>query len=143
MDSTYFQILARYNRWANQRLYTACLDLSPNDYHADRSAYFKSIGNTLNHILVADRLWMARFNDVTPAAIDLSAVPHPDPAELWAERQKMDEDINAFFVSCDDVTPNLWPLLQSSNPSPGAGARHAQPCRAARTAAPGLDLLFP
>ncbi|MBU0858564.1 MAG: DinB family protein [Alphaproteobacteria bacterium] len=103
MDSAYFQTLSRYNRWANQRLYAACLDLPADDYHADRSAYFKSIGNTLNHILVADRLWMARFHAVDPHITDLAAIPHPDRADLWAARQKMDEDIITFFEGCDNA----------------------------------------
>jgi hypothetical protein len=55
-----FQRFARYNAWANRRLYAACAELDPAEYHRQRPAFFGSIHRTLNHILVADRLWVAR-----------------------------------------------------------------------------------
>ena len=53
--------MARYNRWANERLYAACDELSPEAYHQPRQAFFGSIHGTLNHLLVGDRLWLARI----------------------------------------------------------------------------------
>jgi uncharacterized damage-inducible protein DinB len=99
----YFRTFSRYNRWANRRLYEACMALGDDDYHADRRGYFKSIGNTLNHIVVGDRLWMGRFTGVPSGIADLSAVPHPDRADLHAARERLDEDIIAFFAVFDDA----------------------------------------
>src|SRR5690606_30740172 len=96
MDITgiaYFRMLAAYNRWANARLYAACLTLPPAAYEADRRGYFGSIGRTLNHILVGDRIWRARFAGAAPAIIDLTHVPYPDRHALWAARQAEDEGI--------------------------------------------------
>jgi uncharacterized damage-inducible protein DinB len=103
-DMAYFRMLARYNRWANARLYAACLALSPQAYNEDRRGYFKSIGNTLNHLLVVDRLWLGRIEGRAHGVTDLSAVPHPDRDELWAARQAMDEHIVALFAGYDDTT---------------------------------------
>lgn len=56
-----YRFLARYNRWFNQRLYTACASLSDVQRKQDGGAFFGSIHRTLNHILVADQVWLQRF----------------------------------------------------------------------------------
>lgn len=53
--------LAGYNAWANQRLYEAVLSLEEEQQWRDLGLFFRSLGGTLNHILVADRVWMKRF----------------------------------------------------------------------------------
>ena len=57
-----FQRMARYNRWANRRLFEACTGLDDTERKRDRQAFFGSIHGTLNHILVADRIWLSRLN---------------------------------------------------------------------------------
>ncbi|WP_250477408.1 MULTISPECIES: DinB family protein [unclassified Caballeronia] len=57
----HFDMFARYNAWANARVYDAARALSDADYRADRGAFFKSVHGTLNHLLVTDRVWMHRF----------------------------------------------------------------------------------
>ncbi len=59
--SSYFGRLAAYNTWANLRLYAACDELSESAYLQPRAAFFGGIHGTLNHILVGDRIWFARF----------------------------------------------------------------------------------
>ena len=57
----HFDTFARYNAWANTRLFDAAALLSDTDYRADRGAFFRSVHGTLNHLLVTDRVWMSRF----------------------------------------------------------------------------------
>lgn len=56
-----FQIYARYNAWMNDNIYAGCEKLSDAQRKQDMGAFFKSIHGTLNHLLIVDRLWMARF----------------------------------------------------------------------------------
>lgn len=92
----HFLTLARYNAWANARLYRACLDLSETDYRAPRGAFFGSIHGTLNHILVADRIWMARLEGGDAGISALDTILHDDRAALWEARQAHDSAIVAF-----------------------------------------------
>lgn len=62
MTPEIFQRMARYNRWANRRLYEACAGLDDAARKRDRSAFFGSIHGTLNHLLVGDRIWLSRLN---------------------------------------------------------------------------------
>ncbi len=50
-------LMARFNAWVNRRVYGCVAGLSDADYRKDRKAYFGSIHNTLNHLLVVDRAW--------------------------------------------------------------------------------------
>ena len=59
---------ARYNRLANEKLYAACAGLSGAEYRRDLGAFFGSVHGTLTHLLLGDRIWMAR--SITRAAID-------------------------------------------------------------------------
>ena len=56
-----FRFLAGYNQWFNKRLFDACEKLSDGERKRDRGAFFGSIHNTLNHLVWADQLWLARF----------------------------------------------------------------------------------
>ena len=59
----YLQRMARYNRWQNDSLYTAADTLSDEARRQNRGSFFKSIHETLSHVLWADRLWMNRLSD--------------------------------------------------------------------------------
>ena len=58
---SHFRMFAAYNAWANRHLSAAVSKLPDEDYRLDRGAFFKSIHGTLNHLIVADRIWMKRF----------------------------------------------------------------------------------
>src|SRR5688500_8282089 len=67
MSSEWLEALARYNRWMNDKLYALAATLSDEARKRDAGAFFKSIHGTFNHLLLADRVWLARFNGVTLA----------------------------------------------------------------------------
>lgn len=68
----HFSMLARYNAWANTRLYAMAAGLPDELYRRDVGAYFKSLHGTLNHLLLADRIWLRRLtgNGEHPARLD-------------------------------------------------------------------------
>jgi uncharacterized damage-inducible protein DinB len=98
MSPDHFRTLARYNRWANGRLYAACAAAGQAELAKERPSYFGSILATLNHILVGDRLWMARFQGKPRTDIvSLGQILHPDFEGLAEERRAFDEELVAFF----------------------------------------------
>lgn len=91
-----FPMFARYNAWANARVYETAGALSDADYRADRGAFFKSVHGTLNHLLVADRLWMKRFTGEGEAPKQLDAILYENFAELRTAREAEDRRIVAY-----------------------------------------------
>ena len=57
----YCELMARYNRWMNERLYALCAAMPDGERKRDRGAFFGSIHGTLNHLLWADRMWLGRL----------------------------------------------------------------------------------
>lgn len=95
---------ARYNRWANGRLYDACAALAPEAYHAARPSFFGSLHATLNHLLVGDSIWLGRFRGSPPSHIKaLNQILHADFAALRAARTAKDAEIIAFCDGLDDA----------------------------------------
>jgi len=100
--------MAEYNRWMNERLYEAAERLSEEQVFADRGAFFGSLFDTLNHLCVADTIWMHRFAqhpDFVWLAQQIAEFPVPTSltqrvasslAALRQYRTKMDSLIVAF-----------------------------------------------
>ena len=93
----YFQMLARYNRLANERLFAACAGLEDAEYRKQRSGSFGSIHAVLNHVLLGDRIWMARFQGQGQTTPPLDTVLAEDFSDLRSEREAEDAGIEAFF----------------------------------------------
>lgn len=99
----YFKRMAGYNRWANGHLYDACAGLSSGELDAPRTAFFPSIMRTLNHLMVADRIWMSRLLGAAEA-MPLDTVLFDRFADLRTARSAQDEAIMAFIDGLDDQT---------------------------------------
>ena len=87
MTPEMLQRLGRYNRWANRRLYQACADLDEDELKRDRGAFFGSIHRTLNHIMVADRIWRARLEGQPHGIKSLDQVLFEDYGALREARE--------------------------------------------------------
>ena len=63
-------LMADYNTWMNERIYALCATMTDAERRLDRGAFFGSIHATLNHIMVIDLMFEARFSgndDAMPA----------------------------------------------------------------------------
>ena len=106
-------LLAKYNQWINARRYDACERLDPAELCADKGAFFGSILATLNHIAVADTLWLRRFvQQVASSQIltDIERFPNPtslrdtvatELGELRSYRHGLDEVIMRWVAELD------------------------------------------
>jgi uncharacterized damage-inducible protein DinB len=101
--SSHFQLLARYNSAVNERVYAACAEITEEEYRRERTGSFASIHRLLNHILLADRIWMARFSDSemkgTPP---LDTILFEHLVELRKARLAQDRSIENFMDTLDE-----------------------------------------
>ncbi len=113
------QYMARYNQWMNERIYSLCAQLTDAERRSDRGAFFKSIHGTLNHLLLADKLWLGRFLG-TPFPIDgLDQELYQDFNQLAVARKETDEAILAWTNSLTDQVLSGQLLYTSIvNPEP-------------------------
>lgn len=162
MMKSYFSMFALYNQWANQRLYAAASTIPDDAYRSDRGAFFGSLHGTLNHILVADHIWMRRFTGEGPMPTKLDEILHDTFDDLAVTRRREDERIIAFadnlnedriggtftyrtLVDPRDITQPLAPALAHffNHQTHHRGQAHCLVTElAGRDAMPSLDLLM-
>ncbi|MFL5160618.1 MAG: DinB family protein [Microvirga sp.] len=99
----HFAMMAGYNAWCNERIYDVVAQLPDADYRADRGAFFKSVHGTLNHLLVADRIWLKRFSGRGDAPNRLDAILFENLDDLWDARHREDERIIAYIDSLSEA----------------------------------------
>ncbi len=97
----HFETFARFNAWANHRLYGAAAGLHAEEYRADRGVFFRSMHGTLNHLLVTDRIWMQRITGTGDAPDRLDAILFEEFDALRAAREAEDRRIVAHIEALD------------------------------------------
>jgi uncharacterized damage-inducible protein DinB len=114
-----YRFLARYNQWFNQRLFDACESLTDEQRKQDRGAFFGSIHRTLNHLVVADQVWLKRFRQCSldqgwqvtslgdavldmPSGTGLNSVLFDDWSALRAKRVQLDAAIEQWTSELPD-----------------------------------------
>lgn len=111
----HFELMATYNQWMNNNVYEASNKLSQAALAEDRNAFFGSILGTLNHVVVADTIWLKRFathpasskalGPITelPAPTSLDQVVFEDFGRLHEHRQWLDEQIIHWISGLADA----------------------------------------
>jgi uncharacterized damage-inducible protein DinB len=98
----HFRQLAAYNRWANARLYEAALALDEEPYRRPVGVFFSSLHGTLNHLLVADRVWLRRLTGEGDHPDRLDAILYDNRVELAAARAAEDERLVRVVEGFDE-----------------------------------------
>jgi uncharacterized damage-inducible protein DinB len=100
---SHFLMMADYNAWANGRLYGMARQLPDEQYRRDVGAYFKSLHGTLNHIMVADLIWLRRLTGVGDQPKRLNETMFDDLPSLLAARHQLDQRIVTYVDSLSDA----------------------------------------
>ena len=100
--ATHLRTMARYNRWANRRLYKEAASLPDAQYRQDAGAFFGSLHGTLNHLLVTNRIWMKRMDGQGEAPTRLNAILFEELEPLRLAEEAEDERIIAHV---DGLSP--------------------------------------
>jgi len=120
----HYRWMAQYNTWFNGRLYDACEPLDDAVRKLDRGAFFGSIHRTLNHLIVADQIWLRRLRQcgvengfdcqaLSDAVLDLPAghaLNQPvfdDWIALRAKRSQIDAAIGVWLAEMPASFPGF------------------------------------
>ena len=134
-----YRFLARYNHSMNERLFDACETLTDAARKQERGAFFGSIHRTLNHLVVADQIWLRRFaqcaldHGTTLASLDAALLDLPPGSRLdsvlfddWQALRGKREALDAAIETWVKEMPERYPqfTMRYSN---SAGVQRAQP----------------
>ncbi len=115
--------MARYNRWQNRSLLKAANGLSDQARWQDGGVFFRSVAETLNHILWDDRVWLARLRGDDDTARQIGdGHPYTGNPRHWREfmreRVALDDEIVALadgLTEEDIIRPVAW--VRGSEPA--------------------------
>ena len=62
--------LVAYNQWANEKILASIDGMTAEELARPVDAYFGSLGKNLQHVLVAMRIWLARWKGDPPVKLD-------------------------------------------------------------------------
>jgi uncharacterized damage-inducible protein DinB len=127
MNKKDFQTLYDYNRWGNGRVLDAATKLNAEQYTCDLSNSFRSVRDTLTHILAAEWIWLRRWKGASPKSFyDPADFPTIETLRTkWAEveREQMEfvngltEEALATKITYVNTkgetwTYELWQMMQ-------------------------------
>ena len=98
----YCKHFARFNRWQNQSVFSAAATLPDGTRKRNMGAFFKSIHATLNHVLVADYLWLSRLDGEPCAVKSLDEELYGDFDELRKQRGFTDDRLDRVISTLTD-----------------------------------------
>lgn len=96
--------MSRYNQWQNRSLIAAASSLTHAGRWTARGAFFRSIAETLNHILWDDRIWLARFRDDSQTVAEIGArQPYTERPVDWSEYTEQRDALDKEIVGWADL----------------------------------------
>lgn len=99
---TQLRTQARVNRLINRRLHAAMAPLSDAEFHAPRVSFFPSLAETMNHVLLVDRYYLAALREEADMVAQAECfVPAATLAELAERQRAFDEEL---IACCDALT---------------------------------------
>jgi len=102
----HLQRMARNNLWSNDRLYRAVLQLEPGEFEAERTSFFPSIRETLNHVLQVDLFYFDMLEEQgVGRAVGTRFNPFEDAGELADAQAQFDRRLVAYCdgLNADDL----------------------------------------
>jgi uncharacterized damage-inducible protein DinB len=98
MNAEDFRLLYDYNSWANHRTLDACAQLTEDQFTRDMGSSFRSVRDTLVHVMLVEWLWLERWHGRSPNSFPpTSDFPTLDSVRArWAE---IDTDLRDYIAS--------------------------------------------
>lgn len=104
------------NLWSNHRLLGACAGLSQNEFMAERTSFFPSIWQTLNHIHIVDAFYIDALEGGT---LGLAAfedeTPYDSVTGLITAQRKLDRRLIQFCEALDPARLAAEVILQRAD----------------------------
>ena len=107
--------LVAYNQWANEKILRAIDGMTAEELAQPVDAYIGSVAKNLQHVLLATRVWLARWKGATPPAL---TTPVTDP---WLDAYALTHgEFRAFVAPLTDSEAERVVHYQDSRGNPFA-----------------------
>lgn len=121
MDLQDLRTLLDYHYWARDRVLDAAGALAPDQFVRETGSSFKSVRDTLAHLVSAEWGWLMRWQGRSPSS-PLRADTFPDLAAIRAKWAELERDVRGFVESLDEQSVGRVFKYQGFSGQPGASA---------------------
>lgn len=97
----HFSTLTQYHFWAFNRLYEYLESVSEANYRRECGLFFKSIHGSLNHSLLADKIWYGRCINQPFSVSGLDEELYSDRKQLQKEIKNQSAKWSDFLIEID------------------------------------------
>ena len=95
-EKEYLLNLLDYNSWANNEFFKTITTLSVDEINKQRKSFMNSIRNSLNHLLVIDKIWLANMKKQKHSFNNLQTILHENIRDLWEAKKNEEIEIKKY-----------------------------------------------
>ena len=100
-DKEYLLSLLGYNNWANDKYFRQIQDLPAGEVTKQRQTLMNNLLNSVNHLLVIDKVWLAHMKGEKHSFEKLQTVLHENLDEFMAAKRQMNQEIRDYVAGLD------------------------------------------
>jgi uncharacterized damage-inducible protein DinB len=101
-NKEYLLNLLNYNSWANDEFFKVIIKLSSEEINKQRKSFMNSIRNSLNHLLVIDKVWLSNMKKEKHTFDNLQTILYENMEQLWKEKKKEEQLIKNYVENLSD-----------------------------------------
>ena len=98
-NQAYLLNLLDYNSWANDEFFKVIIKLPIDEIQKQHQSFMNSIRNSLNHLLVIDKVWLANMKEEKHSFNNLQTILFEDMEELWLAKKNEEEIIKKYTIN--------------------------------------------
>ena len=98
-NQAYLLNLLDYNSWANDEFFKVIIKLPINEIQKQHQSFMNSIRNSLNHLLVIDKVWLANMKEEKHSFNNLQTILFEDMEELWLAKKNEEKIIKKYTIN--------------------------------------------
>ena len=98
-NQAYLLNLLDYNSWANDEFFKVIIKLPIDEIQKQHQSFMNSIRNSLNHLLVIDKVWLANMKKEKHSFNNLQTILFEDMEELWLAKKNEEEIIKKYTIN--------------------------------------------
>ena len=101
-NKEYLLNLLNYNSWANDEFFKVIIKLSSEEINKQRKSFMNSIRNSLNHLLVIDKVWLSNMKKEKHTFDNLQTILYENMEQLWKEKKTEEQLIKSYVENLSD-----------------------------------------
>ena len=102
LDKNYFLSLLDYNSWANNEFFKLIAELPEAEVNKQHQSFMNSIRNSLNHLLVIDKIWLANMKKEKHVFTNLQTILFENMNDLWEEKKITENEIRGYVTTLNE-----------------------------------------